>query len=315
MPTDFLDQRVWSTITRAARTARGRPAVAVAYFGAGASRLLPLQRGARLVVDASERAIRSGQTCPSDLSKLVARGVDVFTVSNLHAKVFVFERRAIIGSTNVSTHSAEHLVEAAVSTTDRAAIRAARSFVEGLCLQQLTPERLKQLAKLYRPPRFSAGGRRHRRRQRRPASPDLPRLILVQLVPERWSERDDQVHDRGLTLAKKRQRHHRGYELEDFRWTGKNPFGVGDQVMLVTKETAGRVLASAPGNITHIERDRARQREAETSFVYVERPTRRRRNVRSLAGMVGYPRRVLLRNGAVRSRDLTERLLMRWALI
>jgi len=49
--------------------------MAVAYFGKGASRLLPLTAGSRLVVDASECAVASGQTCPADLIKLVARGV------------------------------------------------------------------------------------------------------------------------------------------------------------------------------------------------------------------------------------------------
>lgn len=54
-----------------------RCAVAVAYFSEGASSLLPLAKGSRLVVNASERCVASGQTCPADLIKLVERGVAV----------------------------------------------------------------------------------------------------------------------------------------------------------------------------------------------------------------------------------------------
>lgn len=62
MSTAFITQDVWPQLTKAARGSRQRCAVAVTYFGGGASRLLPLCRGSRLVVDASERAVSSGQT-------------------------------------------------------------------------------------------------------------------------------------------------------------------------------------------------------------------------------------------------------------
>ena len=91
----FVSQGIWPQLTRAARGSRQHCAVAVAYFGKGASRLLPLAKGSRLVVDASERSVASGQTCPADLIKLVKRGVAVYGVPNLHAKVFVLGRNGL----------------------------------------------------------------------------------------------------------------------------------------------------------------------------------------------------------------------------
>jgi hypothetical protein len=150
MSTTLLTQDIWPQLTKIARGTRQPCAVAVAYFGAGASQLLPLPKNSRLVVDASERAIASGQTCPADLIKLVKRGVRAYSVPNLHAKVFVLGRAAYIGSANASNRSASHLVEAVVRTTETDTVRSARQFVRELCLHELTPAVLKHLAKLYR---------------------------------------------------------------------------------------------------------------------------------------------------------------------
>ena len=195
MSTVFITQDIWPQLTKAVRGSRQSCAVAVAYFGAGASRLLPLPKSSRLVVDASERAVASGQTCPADLSKLVKRGVKVYSVPNLHAKVFVLGRAAYIGSANVSNRSASQLIEAVIRTTETIAVRAARKFVRDHCLHELTPTVLKRLAKLYRPP-FVPGGKRGKKAPKETfRRPTLPRLLLVQLHLENWSERDQALHD------------------------------------------------------------------------------------------------------------------------
>ena len=87
MSTILVSQGIWPTLTKTVRGSRQRCAVAVAYFGKGARHLLPLSKGSSLVVDASERSVASGQTCPADLLTLVKRGVVVYSVANLHAKV------------------------------------------------------------------------------------------------------------------------------------------------------------------------------------------------------------------------------------
>jgi hypothetical protein len=80
--------RVWDHITGLVKKQPTKCSVAVAYFGSGASKLLPLKKGSILVVDMSERAVRSGQTKPSEVLKLINVGVETHTVDNLHAKVF-----------------------------------------------------------------------------------------------------------------------------------------------------------------------------------------------------------------------------------
>lgn len=312
MTTIFLCNDIWSRLTKGARGSRQRCAVAVAYFGAGASRLLPLPKGSRLVVDASERAVRSGQTCPADLLKQVKRGVAVYSVTNLHAKVFVLGRAAYIGSTNISNRSAAHLIEAVVRTTEPSALLAARQFVYDHCLHELTPTVLRRLAKLYRPPLIPGGKRGSRRVKESSGRPTLPRLFLTQIHLEDWTELDQKFHDNGLAVAKKRRQHPRSFELNSFRHVGNCPYRRGDVVVQVTDEGNGRDLVEPPGNVLNVRTRRNGIRQV--SFVYLEQPVQRRRHIKSMARVLGCTQKRLRRNGVVRDPSFAQALLKAWAV-
>lgn len=312
MSTVLVTENIWLQLTKAVRGSRQPCAVAVAYFGEGAGRLLPLPKGSRLVVDASERAVASGQTCPTDLSKLVKCGVRVFSVPNLHAKVFVLGRAVYIGSTNVSNRSASQLVEAVLRTTESSAVRAARQFVHEHCLHELTPTVLKQLAKAYRPPLVPGGKRGKKRTKETFRRPTLPRLLLARLHLEDWSERDQALHDAALVVAKKRREHPRSFELESFRHTGKCNYERGDVVIQVTNEGGGSIWATPPGTVLHVRSRHDGNRLV--SFVYLERPARRRRQIKVMARTLGLGAlKRLRRGGLVRDTAFAQRLLKIWA--
>lgn len=308
----FITHDIWPQLTKAVRGLRQPCAVAVAYFGSGAGRLLPLPQGSRLVVDASERAVASGQTCPTDLIKLVRNGVIVHSVPNLHAKVFVLGRAAYIGSANVSRRSASQLVEAVIRSTDPGVVLAARQFVNDHCLHELTPTVLKRLEKLYRPPLVPGGQREKQTSKHSSNRPTLPRLLLAKLQLNDWSERDQGLHDAALPIAKKRRQHPRSHEMESFHWSGKCPYERGDVVVQVTDEGAGRVLVSPPGNVLHVHTRKYGNRQV--SFVYLELPARRRRAVKTLARTVGRDAsKILQRSGVVRDAVFAQALLNVWA--
>jgi hypothetical protein len=106
MASKLVTGRVWSHITAESPRERQPALVAVAYFGKGASDLLKLPTGSRLVVNASENGVKTGQTCPANLLRLLKRGVRIFSNPFLHGKVYVFGRCAAIGSANTSVNSA-----------------------------------------------------------------------------------------------------------------------------------------------------------------------------------------------------------------
>lgn len=312
MSTAFITQDIWPQLTKAVRGSRQPCAVAVAYFGAGAGSLLPLPKGSHLVVDGSERAVASGQTCPADLSKLVKRGVRVYSVPNLHAKVFVLGRAAFVGSANVSNRSASQLIEAVVRTTEPIVVRDAQRFVRENCLHELTPTVLNQLAKLYRPPLVPGGKRGKKTPKATFRRPTLPRVLLAQLQLEEWSETDQATHDRALVVANKRRKHPRSFELESFRLEGKCIHERGDVVIQVTDEGSGRVLVTSPGTVLHV-RTRHDGKQ-QVSFVYIERPAQRRRQLKVMARSLGTGALQLLRrDGVVRNAAFAKKLLNAWA--
>lgn len=307
----FISNGVWTHLTKAA-SLRRRADVAVAYFGKGGSKLLPLRTGSRLVVNASEQAIKTGQTHPDDLLVLVKRGVAVYSVRNLHAKVYAFGTKAIIGSANVSGNSSDNLVEAVVSTTERSVVQQAHEFVRRLCRQQLTPELLKALQKLYRPPKFPRGGRRTRGNKSLAGTAELARLHVVQLTRITLSEDETRIDEEGMQTAKKRRQHPRGCNLDSFRWNGKDRFHIGDMVIQVTAEDRGRKLVDPPGNIIGLRRYLRGPRHH--AFVYVEWPSTKRRPVKQLKKRLGKKAASQLqRNGRVRNRDVVDALLGLWA--
>jgi hypothetical protein len=312
MSTEFLSREIWSQVSKAVRGSRQRCAAAVAYCGKETASLLPLRKGSRLVVDASERAVASGQTYPRALLRLVKRGVSVYSVPNLHAKVFVIGGTAFVGSNNASGRSALHWIEAAIRTTDPGVVRAARQFVTDFCLHELTPEVLKQLATLYRPPLIPGGKRRKKPVRESDGRPSLPRLLLAQLELEDWSEDDQALHDAAVTVAEKRLKHPRSFELDSFRYIGVNPYRRGDVVLQVTDEGNGNVFVEAPGNVLHVKT--RRDRRGQVTFVFLERPARRRRRVKVLASALGCTQKRLRRQGVVREQALARALLNVWAV-
>lgn len=167
---------LWPRITELAKTS-AKCMVAVAYFGQGAKKLLPLKAGSVLVVDCDKRSVKGSRTCPFDLLALIRKKVEVHSCSNLHAKVFVFGKRAIIGSCNASKLSTDYYLEAAVETTDPSVVSQCRDFIQRLRGDQISPKYAKELCKIWNPPKF------HLIRQ-----PSIPRFHPLWVVPLIWDE-------------------------------------------------------------------------------------------------------------------------------
>lgn len=304
--------RVWSHITAEARRRREPALVAVAYFGKGASKLLNLPAGSRLVVNASENAVKTGQTHPADLLRLLKRGVQIFSSPLLHGKVYVFGKRAAIGSANTSNNSAKTLIEAMVFTTDSAVVKQASRFVRSLAKNEIGPEEIKALQKLYKPPKLAFGVRR--RKGRRPQSQRdnaLPSIRLVNLTEQTWTDEDWTQHDIGEAVAQKRRQHPRSWMVESFRWVGSHSLQRGDKVMMVTKTGSGATLADPPGTVLYIKTYKRKTRPI--SFVYVEFPEHRRRRLEVMAKRIGRGALKRMRRGGRLNASMSEKLYDLWS--
>lgn len=311
MSVEFLGDAIWTRLHQAAEECEKPVHVAVAYFGQGAAQLLPLKRGSRLVVDASEGAVKSGQTCPDELKRLLRRGVRIYSVPNLHAKVYVIGNQAFAGSANVSKNAEQNLVEGCMVTNDRAVVVQARDFVRGLCLAPLTPSQLDELNTIYNPPK-RPGGRRGSKRSSMKTGAEIPPLKLVQLILGDWPEREEILRERGACVAEKQREHHRGWQVDCFRWSGRVHFRVGDLVIQVVDKGSSRRQVHAPASVIHVQNFKSPFGRA--AYVFLESPEDNEcYPFKKLARHLGDNAEALLRRtGAVRNSDFARRLLMVW---
>lgn len=116
----------------------GKPRLAaVAYLGDNASHLLgDFGSGDIVVCDASDGSIRSGSTSRKALKDLVKRGVQVFSLQDLHAKVICIGRTAVVGSMNASASSTSMHEAAAILSSDQD-VRAARQLIRRFVTQAI----------------------------------------------------------------------------------------------------------------------------------------------------------------------------------
>lgn len=277
--------------------------------------MLPLKKGSTLVVDLSRGAVISGQTNPSEVLKLITRGVEVHSVQNLHAKVFALGAEAVIGSTNVSGHSANTLVEAAVVTDAQHTVAQCRAFVDSLCGELVTPEYARELIKLYNPPKLP--GAKKVRGLAHAVTPHHERVWLVSLVYEIWGDEDYEAQKRGRPVAEGRLRSKNRFRIEEFRsevGALVDNVKIGDLVVRVTKEEQRKRLVSPPARVVHIRRyTKGRSRRG---IVFLESAVGiRRQNVRTIIKQMGHIADVLktdMGSRVLRNRKFVHELLNLW---
>lgn len=308
MPTKLVTTNVWSRITRAAKASPSRAHVAVAYFGSNGSQLLPLKSGSRLVVDMSRAAVSSGQTNPSEVLKLIYGGVDVYSVPNLHAKVFVFGQRAFVGSANVSRNSATGLVEAVVETTTPAVVNAARRFVREQSFRLVTPQYAQRMAKFYKPPKFAAP----QRRNIDASLPQAPVVHVLQLKHVTQSDEEQRFAQKELVVARRKRAKPRSCFVDYFQLQGRVRLDVEDVVVQVTDEGDGRKMVSPHGNVIRVSRYQKGRRAS--AFVYVEIPKKlRRKNLKAVVKRLGHQAKDYLnKDRVVRDGAFVRSLLGLW---
>lgn len=306
MTTRFLQSGIWERITALTKKQSGKCHIAVAYFGKHASELLPLAKGSTLVVDMSLKAVGSGQTNPSEIIKLLKRGVEIHSVENLHAKVFVLGKFAIIGSTNASQLSAGSLIEAAVETTDEAVVSSCKRFVLDNAGEYITLQYARRMKSLYKPPKIG----------KRSSAPQHSPLWVVSLVRRDWDAEDNAADKEGTPKAEEKLRSTQFYRVDKFAWTGKasiDKFRQGHQLLQIFKENMSRFLYPA-GRILHIERYQVGN--GARAIIYLEvRKKLKRKKLSLVLEELGPPAKVLKKiefARLLRNRSLVHDLLNLW---
>jgi hypothetical protein len=139
----ILSKDLWMVVRKQARVSNSRKG-AIAYVTRD---LVGFKKGDTLVVAASNRAIRNGETDAPLLRKLHKRGVQLYDCTDLHAKILLLDDVAVIGSGNLSSNSERWMVEAALISDHGSVVAGVASLIEQL-VDQSSPLDKRQIAEL-----------------------------------------------------------------------------------------------------------------------------------------------------------------------
>lgn len=215
----LLTDNVWREASNLLKTG-DRKLAAIAYVTSNLH--LSFATGDVLVCDASDTAIKSGETSADLLKTLFAKSVQLHSCPGLHAKTLVSSELAIVGSSNLSLSSANHLIEASLLTRRFQVRSQVRAFIQKL-IAVSTPidgdfiTRALGLPVTSRPRTPT----RAKRMVERPAN----RTWIVSTVPlgETIHEREGEFEEAGEQNAKERMTNPEG-AVSWIRWAGRSRF-------------------------------------------------------------------------------------------
>ena len=251
--TFLVGEDLWKVLPKLVRSSR-RVDAAIAYLGQDGAKLLPLKRGDRLVVDMSIATVKAGGTCPHEVEKLIKRGVKVFTRSNLHAKIVIADKKALVGSANVSRNSRDFLDEAAVLTGDPVTVERAKEFLDRICIEPVLPEYLSECKRAYKLSHVASKRSSTSEHDRRVS---LEELWLVNLIHDLIPKKEEELYNRSVNKAQEKLKDYRKTKVDTIRWTGQSKIvkkiKMGDRLIQCIKHKDGRVFVYPPARLILID--------------------------------------------------------------
>ena len=268
--TFLINEALWQTITDTIRNASHIDA-AIAYFGTGGAQLFPLRRGHRLVVDMSPGAVKAGNTNPYEIAILLKRGVEVFTRRDLHAKVIVADKVALVGSANVSKNSKQNLDEAAIASKEISVVRRAVEFIKRICTEPVRPEYLEECKKTYRPPRQYNN---ERKSTKRVASKRVThaKLWIVKMTDYSIPDAEIERYEKGEKKAVGLLNDSRKSETTSFHWPYRpkmaDELQTGDWIIQCIKYKDNNFTVWPPAQLLFIDRYIRNSKTGKERFVF-----------------------------------------------
>jgi uncharacterized protein YdhG (YjbR/CyaY superfamily) len=213
-----ITDNIWRRVKQLARKS-GHTTAAIAYVST--RKYVSFGDGDVLVCDASDQAIRSGETSATVLAHFFKAGANIYSCRGLHAKTLVMGRIVLIGSCNLSESSAKVLRELAVVSSDASLRSQALAFVHGLTEQSAPVDK----TFIERITRIPVSRRRRINRRKRKTFHFGTRTWVVNTVPldpERYADEESLV-EQAEKAVKKKIRKSRA-DISWIRTTGKGRF-------------------------------------------------------------------------------------------
>ena len=242
----ILTDNIWQQVKSIVRKEK-RKAAAIAYVST--NNFIRFKQGDTLVCDASDQAIGTGETSAAVLREFFNAGAELYSCQNLHAKVLVFGKNVLIGSSNLSQSSADSLRELALLTTRSQIISQASAFIHRLKENSIPINKtfIERISKI----KVIRQGPTRRKRTNKPLIfGNRTWLFRVYLVDsERYKEEEKYVK-KAEKIVKKQHTDLKN-EISWVRWTGKSRLRQlareGDTIIVMHSASRGKqITISAP---------------------------------------------------------------------
>jgi phosphatidylserine/phosphatidylglycerophosphate/cardiolipin synthase-like enzyme len=264
-----LSDTLWRELRKLA-SRRTEKQAAVGFVSS--DELIKFGRGDVLIVDASDQVIGSGLTSASVLKRALKRGALLYSCPGLHAKLFVFDSVAVIGSSNISVSSSSSLIEIGLLTDDAATVSTGKATIEKLTdfAVEIDQAFIRRAETIPVRRRGWSPGMRSRPMLLAGRAPVTWMVSITPLDEDRFASETDDIRT-GETVATKRKSSARK-EISWIRWTGRSRFRTlskeGDSVIQIWKPARGRrpTTVYAHGPIL------LKQSESRCTRFYIEDP-------------------------------------------
>jgi hypothetical protein len=217
----LLSDDLWATLKKLAKR-RSVKRAAVAYVST--DDYLKFGAGDILVTDASDGAIKGGQTDARVLERAFKRGAAIYSCPGLHSKIMLLDGTAVIGSANVSASSATSMIEAAWVTDQPSAVGMVSSLVRDLAAQAQPInkpflQRIKQIKVKRTGPPSRRGAKQGRIKTK---GKHRTWIIGVHEMSRDFPDEQEAI-DRGMAIAEENVTNSTS-ELSWVRWNGNSRF-------------------------------------------------------------------------------------------
>ncbi|MGP8216392.1 MAG: phospholipase D-like domain-containing protein [Bacteroidia bacterium] len=304
MSNNLILKNIWPILTREVKRSASKCFVGVAYFGQNGARMLPLKKGSILVVDASERALKAGQTCPNELLNLYHKGVHIYSKEGLHAKLYLIGNILYCGSANVSGNSENYLTECLLRTKDKKAIADTKTFILSLCRLELGENEIREMSKHYRRPKMLGGLRKLYSKS------NSTNFHVVNLKLKDWSAYELKEAEKGRTIAYRHRKNKSRHRVEEFSWSGKNvSFKKGDNILQITRDI-NNTYVTPVGKLIYMKKWNNGKRAGH--ICWVEVPNKRRKTLQVVKKQLGNSNARFLLRGGKKKTEFENSLIEIW---
>jgi PLD-like domain len=219
----LLTNDIWTTINKLSQKSK-RTKVAVAYFGTGAAKQLKLKIGDTLVVAMGLTTVKSGQVNPFEIEILLNKGVKLLNLPNLHSKIYLFADKVIVGSANVSTNSAETLIETAILTDDKQTIKDANKFIIENCVEKIEADYIEICKKNYNPPNFFGTYKKRETTKSQKFKGELSSLWVISTKLTSWKDTEDEIVEKERPKFEAKIKNKRTFQVDEIRYNYNDSF-------------------------------------------------------------------------------------------